>query len=76
MFAHTTPARIFDVILKILDPLSVHTPADRPYGMLFAFSTASSGVRNVITESTGPKISSRAMRCDCATPVKNVGGNQ
>ena len=26
--------------------------------MLFAFSTASSGVRNVSTESTGPKISS------------------
>ena len=44
--------------------------------MLLAFSTASSGVRNVMTASTGPKISSRAMRCDWATPVKNVGGNQ
>jgi hypothetical protein len=33
-----------------------------PYGVLFAFSTASSGVRNVSTESTGPKISSCAMR--------------
>ena len=33
-------------------------PADRPYGVLFAFSTASSGVRNVSTDSTGPKISS------------------
>jgi hypothetical protein len=30
VFAHTTPARIFDVILKIFDPLSVHTPADSP----------------------------------------------
>ena len=44
--------------------------------MLLAFSTASAGVRNVSTESTGPKISSRAMRCACATPVKIVGGNQ
>ena len=44
--------------------------------MLFAFSTASSGVRNVITVRTGPKISSRAIRCDCATFVKKLGGNQ
>ena len=58
------------------DPFSVHTPAERPYGVLFAFSIASSGVRNVRTDSTGPKISSCAMRLDCATPVKNVGLNQ
>ena len=51
-------------------------PADSPYGVLLAFSTASAGVRNVSTESTGPKISSRAMRCACDTPVKIVGGNQ
>ena len=38
--------------------------------VLLAFSTASSGVRKVSTESTGPKISSRAIRCDCETPVK------
>ena len=44
--------------------------------MLFAFSTASSGVRNVSTESTGPKISSRAMRWAAETPVKTVGANQ
>ena len=44
--------------------------------MLFAFSTASSGVRNVRIDSTGPKISSRAMRCDCETPVNSVGANQ
>ena len=43
-------------------PLSVHTPADSPNGVLLAFSSASAGVRNVRTDSTGPKISSRAMR--------------
>ena len=58
------------------EPFSVQMPADRPYGVLLAFSTASAGVRNVSTDSTGPKISSRAMRCDCETPVKIVGGNQ
>ena len=41
-----------------------------------AFSIASSGVRNVSTDSTGPKISSCAMRLDCETRVKNVGANQ
>ena len=44
--------------------------------MLFALSTASCGVRNVSTESTGPKISSCAMRWLAETPVKIVGGNQ
>ena len=43
--------------------------------MLFAFSTASSGVRNVSTLSTGPKISSCAIRWLWATPVKTVGAN-
>ena len=41
--------------------------------MLLAFSTASSGVRKVSTDSTGPKISSRAMRWLWATLVKSVG---
>ena len=41
--------------------------------MLFAFSTASSGVRNVSTESTGPKISSWAIRWLWATFVNSVG---
>jgi hypothetical protein len=44
--------------------------------VLFAFSTASAGVRNVSTDSTGPKISSRAIRCAWVTPVKMVGANQ
>ena len=44
--------------------------------MLLAFSTASAGVRKVSTDSTGPKISSRAIRCAWLTPVNTVGGNQ
>ena len=44
--------------------------------MLLAFSIASAGVRNVITESTGPKISSCAIRKLWATFVNTVGGNQ
>ncbi len=44
--------------------------------MLFAFSTASDGVRKVSTDSTGPKISSRAIRCAWLTPVNTVGANQ
>ena len=44
--------------------------------MLFAFAIASAGVRNVSTDSTGPKISSRAMRLDVCTLVKIVGAYQ
>ena len=76
MLAHTTPARSRPAIDRMREPFSVHTPADSPYGVLFAFSTASSGVRKVSTDSTGPKISSRAMRCACETPVNTVGANQ
>ena len=41
--------------------------------MLFALVTASSGVRKVIVVSTGPKISSRAIRIDGVALVKIVG---
>ena len=58
------------------EPLSVQMPAERPYGVLFAFSIASAGVRKVSTDSTGPKISSRAMRWLACTFVKIVGANQ
>src|SRR4051812_44035930 len=58
------------------EPFSVQTPAESPYGVLLAFSTASAGVRKVSTDSTGPKISSRAMRWAWVTPVKMVGANQ
>src|SRR5215212_8767129 len=62
VFAQITPARSLLVTLKILLHLSVHTPPLNPYGVLFAFSSASSTVLNVCTASTGPKISSCTTR--------------
>ena len=76
MFAHTTPARSWFAILRIREPFSVQIPAERPKVVLLAFATASSGVRNVRTDRTGPKISSWAMRLLWPTPVKTVGANQ
>src|ERR1700752_3357842 len=76
VLAHTTPARSLLAMWRMSEPLSVHTPAERPYGGLLAFSTASAGVRNVSTDSTGPKISSRAIRWAWVTLVNTVGGNQ
>ena len=76
MLAQITPARRRCAIHKIRLPFSVQIPADSPYGVLFALATASSGVRNVSTDSTGPKISSRAIRCAWLTPLNTVGGNQ
>src|SRR6476646_2525027 len=73
VLAQTTPAFIFETIERIRLPLAVQLPADRSYGVLLASSTASSGVRNVSTDRTGPKISSRAMRWLWATFVKSVG---
>ncbi len=58
------------------EPLSDQMPAERPYGVLLAFAIASAGVRKVRTDSTGPKTSSRAIRCEASTPVKIVGANQ
>ena len=76
VLAHTVPARNRLAIDRMREPFSVHTPADRPYGVLLALATASSGVRKVSTVSTGPKISSCAMRCACETSVNTVGANQ
>src|SRR5271155_4159919 len=73
VLAQITPARSLVGILKIFEPLSVQTPPDKPYGVLFAFSIASSGVRNVWTATTGPKISSCVMRCDCDALRKSAG---
>ncbi len=53
---------------------SVQTLAARPYGVLFASSTASFGVRNVMLTSTGPKISICAIVAAGETSVNNVGG--
>src|SRR5687767_3253204 len=76
VLAQITPARSLLVTLKIFEPLSVHTPPDSPYGVLLAFSIASSTVRNVCTASTGPKISSCTTRCDCEQPRNSVGRHQ
>src|SRR3954451_12540198 len=53
---------------------SVHTLAARPYRVLFASSTASTGVRKVISTTTGPKISTWAIVAAGATSVNRVGG--
>ena len=44
--------------------------------MLFALAIASAGVRKVRTDSTGPKISSRAIVDEVCTLSKIVGANQ
>ena len=62
VLAQTIPARIWFAIHKMRLPFSVQIPAESPKGVLLAFATASSGVRNVRTDRTGPKISSRAIR--------------
>ena len=50
----------------------VQTPAPRPYSVSLAISSASSGVRNYVTASTGPKIASWKMRMRLC-PSKTVG---
>src|SRR5216117_867025 len=73
-FTHTTPALSFGATSSARLMFSVHTLAARPYGVLFASSTASFGVRNVIDTSTGPKISTCAIVAAGDTSVKSVGG--
>ena len=63
-FTHTTPAFTCAATSSATLMFSLHTHAARPYVVLFASSTASAGVRNVIATSTGPKISSCAT-VDC-----------
>src|SRR5690348_218516 len=70
----TTPALIFGPTSSARLMFSVHTLAARPYGVLFASSTASAGVRNAIVTSTGPKISTCAIVAAGDTPVNSVGG--
>ena len=76
MFCQIVPALRPRATASAREPLSVHTPAARPYAVAFAFSIASAWVRNVITDTTGPKISSTAIRLTGATSVNSVGGNQ
>src|SRR3954452_25197793 len=74
VLSQTTPTLSAEAIAMARDPFSVQTPADSPYGVLFALATASSGVRKVSTVSTGPKISSRTTRIEAAVPLRIVGG--
>ena len=46
---------------------------DSPYGVALARRSASSSVSNGMIDTTGPKISSRAMRMSFDTPSKTVG---
>src|SRR5882762_2634737 len=70
----TTPALSFGATSSARLMFSVHTLAARPYGVLFASSTASLGVRNVMLTSTGPKISTCAIVAAGETSVNSVGG--
>src|SRR5206468_4555381 len=71
---HTTPALIFGATSSARLMFSVHTLAARPYGVLFASSTASLGVRKLIATTTAPKISTCAIVAAGATSVNRVGG--
>src|ERR1043166_4167092 len=71
---HTTPALILGAMSSARLMLSVQTLAASPYGVLLASATLSSGVRNVIATSTGPKISTWAMVDEGCTSVNSVGG--
>src|SRR5699024_3555007 len=52
---------------------SVHIPEVRPYSVSFAFCNASSSSLNLITDNTGPKISSLAIVISLETFSKTVG---
>ena len=53
---------------------SVQTLAARPYRVLLASSTASTGVRKLMSTTTGPKISTCAIVAAGETSVNSVGG--
>src|SRR5262249_35240455 len=73
-FTQTTPAFNCAATCRATLMLSLQTQAARPYTVLFASSTASRGVRNVIAASTGPKISCCATTELGCTLLKSVGG--
>ena len=60
--------------IRIARPMSrVQTPEARPKRTSLAIASASASSLNLITESTGPKTSSWAMRIRLVTPAKIVG---
>ena len=65
----TVPARSALVSRIARLTLPVHTVAASPYSVSLAIRTASSSSPNGITDSTGPKISSRAMLMSLDTSV-------
>ncbi|MNV96093.1 hypothetical protein D3C71_1910560 [compost metagenome] len=71
---HTLPARRPRAIWWARERSRVHRLAARPYGVSLAMRRASRWSRAVMTESTGPKISSRAMVMSLLTLSKMVGG--
>src|SRR3954451_11181447 len=73
-FTQTTPALIFGAISSARLMFSVQSDAARPYGVLLARATDSSGVRKVIVTSTGPKMSPCAIVDDGWTLVNSVVG--
>jgi hypothetical protein len=55
-------------------PMSrLQTEPDSPYGVAFASRIASASVSKGMIETTGPKISSFAIRMSFVTPSKTVG---
>src|SRR5229473_6075214 len=70
----TTPAFSCEATCSATLILSLQTHAASPYTVLFASSTASLGVRNVIVASTGPKISCWATIDVGCTLLSSVGG--
>jgi hypothetical protein len=73
-FTQMVPALMRGARSSAVFRFSVHTLAARPYRVLFEISTASAGVRNVISTTTGPKISTWAIVAAGDTSVKSVGG--
>ena len=68
----STPVRTARAI-RIARPMSrVQIDPDRPYGLSFASRTASSSVSKGMIATTGPKISSRAIRMPEVTESKTV----
>jgi hypothetical protein len=76
VLAHTTPARSRLAIHRIREPLSVQIPADRPYGVLLAFSIASAGCGRSAPDSTGRRSPRGRSGAPGETLVKMVGANQ
>ena len=72
----TVPARMALVIRMARLMSLVQTVAARPYSVSLAIRIASSSSANGITDSTGPKISSRAMLMSFDTSVNSVGATK